>query len=319
MTFPGQHPNELPDYGLARSLGLASGSDVNFTSLANQLDCTRDFNQVGIIYSDGQRQWLVRPSRRIATPNQSTVSHVIVTKVTSPGVSGATQPIANALQAPSLTTEISSTVISCGAAVVTMIIAMGATAAIPISAGSSGFVLGIIAAGGIATGLQCGAGLVRLYLIGSGNEESVAWLDTQEWYTMTSTALDLISLAGAGAGLKGSIEIYLRMKKASSASVIQWLTSLSRAERKRMTIEIIRHNNPGISNSGIKAAMSAGVYPKYFPTDALHHMLQRELAKALSNSSAFAGSAISGTIRNPQNITRSGQYVIGLIQSFSIQ
>ncbi|GJL33999.1 hypothetical protein TUM17576_08190 [Enterobacter hormaechei] len=136
---------------------------------------------------------------------------------------------------------------------------------------------------------------------------------------MTSTALDLISLAGAGAGLKGSIEIYLRMKKASSASVIQWLTSLSRAERKRMTIEIIRHNNPGISNSGIKAAMSAGVYPKYFPTDALHHMLQRELAKALSNSSAFAGSAISGTIRNPQNITRSGQYVIGLIQSFSIQ
>jgi hypothetical protein len=51
MTFPGQHFNELPDYGLARSLGLASGSDVNFTSLANQLDCTRDFNQVGIIYS----------------------------------------------------------------------------------------------------------------------------------------------------------------------------------------------------------------------------------------------------------------------------
>jgi len=52
MTFPGQLSNDLPDYGFARSLGLASGSDIDFTALANQLDCSRSFSQVGIIYSD---------------------------------------------------------------------------------------------------------------------------------------------------------------------------------------------------------------------------------------------------------------------------
>lgn len=61
MAFPGQISKDFPDYELARSLGLASGGDINFTALANQLDCSRNFSQVGIIYSDGARQWLVRP------------------------------------------------------------------------------------------------------------------------------------------------------------------------------------------------------------------------------------------------------------------
>lgn len=81
MTFTGQFSKDLPDYELARSLGLASGGDINFTALAGQLDCSRNFSQAGIIYSDGTRQWLVRPSRRIATPNESSVSHVVITKV----------------------------------------------------------------------------------------------------------------------------------------------------------------------------------------------------------------------------------------------
>lgn len=34
-------------------------------------------------------------------------------------------------------------------------------------------------------------------------------------------------------------------------------------------------------------------------------------------SSAFFGSALSGTIKKPQNVTNSGKYVIGLIQSFA--
>lgn len=62
MTIPSQlSGNHLPDYSTARGLGMASGDDFDFTSLANQLDCMRSFNQVGIIYSDGPRQWLVRP------------------------------------------------------------------------------------------------------------------------------------------------------------------------------------------------------------------------------------------------------------------
>lgn len=81
MALPGQPSNNLPDYNIARRLGMVSEDDIDFNALANRLDCTRDFSQVGIIYSDGREQWLVRPSRRYASPNQSNVSHVVITKV----------------------------------------------------------------------------------------------------------------------------------------------------------------------------------------------------------------------------------------------
>ncbi|QJT80715.1 hypothetical protein [Kosakonia sp. MUSA4] len=318
MTFPGQLAgNNLPDYGLARSLGLAPGDDFDFTSLANQLDCTRSFHQVGIIYSDGPRQWLVRPSRRIATPNQSTVSHVIVTKVNSQSTYSAAQAINTTIQAPSLTNEITSTAISCGAAVVTGVLALGAGAAVPLTAGASGVVAAIITAGTVATVAQCAIGLGRISLIATNNDEVVTWLDSESWYVTTSTALDILSLAGAGAGLKSTLETYKLMKGATSSSVTNWLKNLSRAERKRITEEIIRAQNPGISNTGVKAAMKAGFYPKRYPSEALQTALQRELTAALVNTSAFAGSALTGTIRNPGNMKTSGQYIIGLIQSFS--
>jgi hypothetical protein len=44
---------------------------------------------------------------------------------------------------------------------------------------------------------------------------------------------------------------------------------------------------------------------------------QRELMSAVNNASAFVGSSLTGTIRNPQNTVQSGRYVVGLLQSFS--
>ncbi len=130
MTFTGQFSKDLPDYELARSLGLASGGDINFTALAGQLDCSRNFSQAGIIYSDGTRQWLVRPSRRIATPNESSVSHVVITKVNAALVNPV-QATTATINSPSLATEIGSTAISCGAAILTVVLAAGAGMAIP--------------------------------------------------------------------------------------------------------------------------------------------------------------------------------------------
>ncbi|MDF7679136.1 hypothetical protein PT300_00270 [Enterobacteriaceae bacterium ESL0689] len=229
----------------------------------------------------------------------------------------ASQATVRALQFPALGNETTSTLIACGAAVVTAYLAFGATLAVPLTAGASGVVAAVIAAGTAATFLQCIIGIGRLVTIGIGNEESIAWLDTYDWYIATTTALDVISLAGAGAGLKNTLETYQLMKKASSNGAVNWLKSLSRAERKRITVGIIRAQNPGISNSGIKAAMKAQIYPRHYPSDALQHSLQRELYSAITNSSAFVDSALSGTIRHPQNISQSGQYVISVIQSFA--
>lgn len=80
MNLPGQPSpdNTLPGYDLSRSLGNQTGADIDFKKLAEQLDCMRNFYNVGIIFDDGRQRWLVRPSRRIADANQSTVSHVVI-------------------------------------------------------------------------------------------------------------------------------------------------------------------------------------------------------------------------------------------------
>ncbi|OAZ95385.1 hypothetical protein [Enterobacter asburiae] len=61
------------------------------------------------------------------------------------------------------------------------------------------------------------------------------------------------------------------------------------------------------------------VYTDYHPVINMLHQKtkQRELMSAVNNASAFVGSSLTGTIRNPQNTVQSGRYVVGLLQSFS--
>lgn len=315
--LPGRSANSLPSFNRPQTWGGPGPVDFDFHAMAHQLDCSRNFSQAGIIYSNGVNEWLVRPSRRIATPNQSTVSHVIVTKVGDTSQDSSSKAIAKTLQSPSLATEITSTALSCGAAAVTLMLHFTAAAAIPMTAGTSLFVSAIINTGTVATVAQCLIGAGRLITISRGGEENIAWLDSQDWYLATSTALDVLSLAGAGVGLARALKIWQTMKKASSAEAMNWLKGLDRAERKRLTYEIIRNKNPGISNSGIKALIEMGSYPNRFPSEALQRTLQMELLRLLESSAAYVGSSISGTIRNPQNVKKSGQYVVGIIQSFS--
>lgn len=319
MNLPGQPSpdNTLPGYDLSRSLGNQTGADIDFKKLAEQLDCMRNFYNVGIIFDDGRQRWLVRPSRRIADANQSTVSHVVISKVPEIKQHSAEKAVVAALTAPSLATEITSTGFACGAMIVTLVMAFGAGAAVPMTAGGSGVIAAISLSGALATGAQCMIGAGRLLAINNDHGSDVAWLDSQDWYIATSTVLDVISLAAAGTALKGTLETYKLMKAASSSKVITWFQSLSRAERKRITEEIIKAQNPGISSSGVKAAIRAGVYPKRFPSESLQKSLQRELVNAVTNASAFVGGSLTGTIRNPQNTVKSGRYVVGLLQSFS--
>ncbi len=118
--------------------------------------------------------------------------------------------------------------------IITGFLAIDYAVAVPLTAGASGIVAGMIIAGGLATGMQCAIGSARLYAIYEGQEDYVAWIDSQSWYVATTTALDVISLAGAGAGLKSAIETYKVMKAPSSAKAIDWLKTLSRAERKKL-------------------------------------------------------------------------------------
>ncbi|WP_338495047.1 hypothetical protein VRB95_10350 [Erwinia aphidicola] len=319
MFYPGQQSpdSSLPGYDLARRLGHQAGADFDFKKLADKLDCTRNFYHVGIIFDDGRQRWLVRPSKRIADVNQSTGSHVVISKVPDMSQSHAQKAVVNTLSTPSLATEITSTGFACGAMLVTLVMAFGAGAAVPFTAGGTGIIAAISMAGALATGAQCMIGAGRLLAMGTNHGTDVAWLDSQDWYVATSTILDVISLAAAGVALKGTLETYRLMKAASSSKAVEWFKNLSRAERKRITEEIIKAQNPGISSSGVKAAIRAGVYPKRFPSESLQKSLQNELINAVTNASAFAGSSLTGTIRNPHNLSQTGRYVVGIIQSFT--
>jgi hypothetical protein len=306
----------LPNYEFSRMMGNGSGAEIDFKSLENQLDCHRDFYKVGIIYADGNQRWLVRPSRRVASPHQSMVTHVVITKV--PGIVHAQveQRVVDAVSSPSLSNEITSTAFACGAMMVTLVLAFSATAVIPLTAGGSGVIAAISKAGALATGVQCVIGGLRLVAIYKGDGSDIAWLDSQNWYIATSTALDVISLAAAGAGLRTTIKTYNMMKSVSHRKATEWLQSLSRPERKRITEQIIRAQNPGIAQGSVKAAIRAGQYPKRFPTESLQRSLQTELTRAVVNSSAFASSAMTGTLRNPKNLATSGNYIFSVVQAF---
>ncbi len=180
----------------------------------------------------------------------STVSHVVISKIPDAKEISAEKAVVATLTTPSLATEITSTGFACGAMIVTLVMAFGAGAAVPFTAGGSGVIAAISLSGTLATGAQCMIGAGRLLAIHNDHGSDVAWLDSQDWYVATTTVLDVISLAAAGTALKGTLETYKLMKAASSSKVTAWFQSLSRAERKRITEEIIKAQNPGISSRG---------------------------------------------------------------------
>ncbi|WP_340616685.1 hypothetical protein [Xenorhabdus entomophaga] len=193
---------------------------------------------------------------------------------------------------------------------------------VPFSGGTSTPLVLLSYAGLAASGLQCLNGGYRIYqLTGAGKEggEHVAWLDSQGWYITTTTILDTISLASGAAALRESFKTYKIMRTASPRKASEWLKSMPRHERKRLTEEIMRYNNPGISNQAIKKAIAQGQYIKRYPTEQIQKALRNHLRDSLVAASGFVGSGMTGTIRNPENILNSGKYIIGTIYSIAYE
>ena len=90
----------------------------------------------------------------------------------------------------------------------------------------------------------------------------------------------------------------LLTKRASSRSLRQILRGMSRAERKRLTEEVIRAQNRGISNGTLKAMQRAGRVPKRLTAEQVQQATVTQIRDALSGVLAFTGSAMSGTVRS---------------------
>lgn len=309
----------LRSYNFPRWTIGGLNNNFDFMALEKSLDCTRLFNQCGVIFNDGDRSYLIRPSRRYSNSIHSQVTHIIISKINGRDISSSEKSVKKAINSPSLGTEIASTALSCGGALLTLGVFIFGIGATPITAGASTPFAILGYAGAAATTAQCINGVVRLYDIEFNDSKITNWFDSEAWYISTCTILDVISLAAAGGALAEVISTYKQMKSISSLKAIDWLKSWPRQDRARLTEIIIKTQNPGISNKEIKALIRAGVYPSRYPVESVQRELKKQLVSALSSASAFMGSAVSGVIKSPDSIPKVGDYVIGMIQSFAAE
>ena len=99
----------------------------------------------------------------------------------------------------------------------------------------------------------------------------------------------------------------LALRKSTGKAMVEVLKGLSRQERARIAEEVVRIQNPGISNSALKTLVRAGIYPKRFTGLQVSHTVRTQLKDALSAALTFLESALGGLVR---------EYGTAIVQSF---
>lgn len=198
--------------------------------------------------------------------------------------------------------------LSCSAAVLGWVVVAGSAGAAPITGGSSVFLTYVAMGAAGASSIQC------VNAIGRAGAEVYApheldVLDSEGWYQKATLVLDGISLAGAAGSAAVTIRMALRLKAATTTSMVQVLKGLSRQQRRALAEEAIRIENPGISGGQVKMLVRGGIFPKRFTTLQINQAIKNQLRDALGAAISFSGSASSGLVR------REGQYVLGLARS----
>lgn len=277
-------------------LKLRLQNELNTTRIFKALDADPNTTGAGVVFIDHEFSIVtLRPFVPICR------KHPIRLILREPPRHVSPVSYANELKASrresKLTGELLNTGLSCGAAVLSWVVVMGATAAIPITGGASTAVTYLGVAAATASGLQCLNGIAR-----SGAEamipEELDRLDDQKWYNAANTALDVISLGGAAAAGATTIKMVQTLRKTTSKSLTEILKGLSRAERKRLTQEIQRLNQPGISQNVLKTLTNSGKLTTRYSSQALVNAVSLNTKDAVAASLSISGSAYGGTIKN---------------------
>lgn len=266
-----------------------------------------------VVYYDGFHMHEVRPHPPICQKNYLTI---VIRSIAAQDAVKISHPTPHAKQEDSrFYRELLSTTLSCGAAGLSWIAFAGSSAAIPVSGGTSTALSIITFGAAAASSTQCAVSGFRLWHETSfGNPEMNRWLDSEEWFNHTMTALDVISIAGASAAVGMTLKMALQLHK-SGTSMGQVLKGLSRQQRKSLTEDIIRAHNPGISNRALKALVASGTYPKRFGKIELSNTVRLQLKDAIGASLSFIGSASGGVVRDPNRIS---DFAIAVLEEFEV-
>lgn len=278
-------------------------SNLDFEKFLEKIDQNVELRGMRVVFYDGDVMHIVREGPPMCAVGLKTI-------VIKPDLGENTVQSAPAAQGREsrLYSELLSLGLGCGGAVIGWLVVGGSAGAAPITGGSSTFITYLALGGAVSGTAQCANSLVRVKNELSSPERN-DHLDSLEWYTTTSTVLDIISLAGTAASVGATIRMAKALKATTGKTMIEVLKGLTRQQRKALAEETVRAANPGISNKMLKAYVAAGKYPKRFTNEAISIAVRNQLKDALNAAMSFVGSAMSGVVRQVS------QYVVGIAQS----
>lgn len=274
---------------------------LNLEQFLKAIDRNAELRGMRVIYFDGLHAYVVREGPPMCAAGLRSIL------ISSNASAAAMQHATTAANRDSrLYIELLSGVLGCTSAAVSWVVVVGSAGAVPITGGASSFITALSYTAAGASSLQCANSALRVYneLESPGTND---WLDSQGWYTGLAKALDVIALMGAVSSTAASVKMALALKRTTGKAMVEVLKGLTRQERARIAEEVIRMENPGISNQALKALLRAGLYPKRYTGLQVSHAVRTQLKDALSAALTFTGSALSGVIR---------EYGTAIVQSF---
>jgi hypothetical protein len=274
--------------------------------LLDRIDSINEYRGVRVVFYDGKKIHELRPHPPICAANRRTV---VIRPLSKQEKEVVTHGTLSKQDDDRFYSELLSSGLSCGAAVLSWVVVGGSSAAIPVSGGTSTAITVLAYSAATASSLQCANSGYRLFNESDLGDNSVnAWLDSQDWYVHTTTALDIISVVGGVSSAGATLKTVINLRKAGTP-MKEVLKGLSRQERKRLTEEIIRAHNPGISNKVLKALVAAGKYPKRYSKLEVSSSVRLQLKDAIAATLSFSGSATGGIVRNPERIM---DFIVGI-------
>lgn len=185
--------------------------------------------------------------------------------------------------------EAFSTTMACGGAVLGWIAVIGATAAVPFTAGASLVVSAVGVSASVASTMQCGIGLARTFNEIDDPAENDR-MDSAGWYQAMTPVLDVVSLLGVGATGLTTFR-YLQARKAATGRNWHDLTrELNRQQRKALTRELLTLKHPQLTPKLLKLKQMSGELPKRFSPTELKPATVVQLQDALSVGMGLIGS-----------------------------
>ncbi|WP_460952172.1 NAD synthetase [Pseudomonas marginalis] len=207
------------------------------------------------------------------------------------------QWVANSPRESQLWREAAGMALSCGGAVIGIIVAKAGIASAPLSAGSSLAVTYMAYTAAAASALQCGNGIWRTYkeLTDPAKND---YYDSLSWYQAMTVALDGISLVGAGSTTFVTVKSVMTIKKTTGRHLTDILRRMSRQERAKLTNEVLRLQNPHHPREIVRLQQLAGKLPKRFSNVQLRQDILIQIADELGGAFAVTGSVLSGNINH---------------------